>query len=363
MNLKEHIIEINDEKLDDWNLLNWDNPNPYDYRYYKMLGLALFERVFGQNAFPLDKINTMYDTGYNTSNRFLTLNAYLVYSLHRNSILDFKLLLSLYNAYLYYFLFFINKDNINSKFCKEIEINSANDSSVKVSYLHKCYFYTMDDLPIILKNKYLDYGTSLETYKDFLVGMYQMACMMRWRCTTKLASEASFSHGEAYGDTYNEAFSKAFNKALSDINSPNVSSSLSLGSSSVTKYSENFRADVSMVRNTSIKCYQKLPYDSTVELYIGRHKLLTGQVYEIPASASFDETEPSYLTDSIMLYDRKNVNKNEIITFKLEDLKEKDYIIKLPSYDEDDTFHISKYKNISYLLIYDCNNSYKLKAN
>lgn len=367
MNLKEHIIEINDEKLDDWNLLDWDNPNPYDYRYYKMLGLALFERVFGKNAFPLDAAyNSDFDY-YKTPSTFLSRNAYSIYSLCKNSILDFKLLFSLYDAYLYYFLKFINRDNISSKNYKELSVKLSNGSTDKMYYLNKCFFYTMNDLPLILNNKQLEYGVSLEIYKDFLIGMYQMAHMMRWRSIDKIVCEYEVGNYNTshYASTYIEAFDKAYDRALYELtNYSRVSTSIDAGTSYVRRFktirdSFLFDVNVSITKNYTITCPQKLPYNSIAELYIGKYDIFSGGLFSV--DSKYKGTP--YLTSPVMLYDRKNVNENENITFKLEDLEKKDYMIKLPSYDKDDEFYISEYYYIDSLLIYDCNNSYKLKAN
>lgn len=369
MNLKEHIIEINDEKLYDWDLLNWDNPDPYDYRYYKMLGLALFERISNKNAFSLDRYRP---GGYDRSRRvvltFLEQNAYIIYSLRKNSILDFKLISSLYDAYLNVFTYFVNRDNLDSKFYKEYK-----EESFKTCYLNKSVFYTIDDLPKILNNKQLLYGASPETYKDFLIGMHQMALMMRWRVSSKFYCEyesGSTSRLYRIAYTYNEAFNRAYTSALSNLTessrSPYVG--FTIGSSTVQRFEEFqkpgnflFSVMVTIYKNINIKFYQKIPYSSTVELYISKPNILTGGIDAL--GTTIDSLDPPYLTDSIILYDRKNVSENESIMFTIEDLDKEDYKIELPDYDKNDEFSISKSYSIDYLLIYDCNNSYKLKAN
>lgn len=368
MNLKDHIIEINDEKLDDWNLLNWDDPNPYDYRYYKMLGLALFERVFDKNAFSLDISDKIY---FNRSNStFLGLNSYIIYGLHKNSILDFKLILALYDAYLWYFLFFVNRSNIDSKFYKEY-ITKQDGREFKYAFLNKCIYYTFDDLPKILKGKKLVYGASPDTYKDFLIGMYQMALMMRWRINHKLYLEYESGRSDtAFKDTYNQAFNSAYDSLLksftkvSTINNNLIEFYHSTISSSRRKASNDsnkliFSYYIDTNRNLTISCYQKLPYDSVVEFYLGSLGSFSGYPF-YSDDTTYDS--PPFLTDSVMLYDRKTVSKNEVISFKIEDLQKKDYILELPDYDEDDTFSIRKSYRFDFLIIYDCNNSYKLKA-
>lgn len=362
MNLKEHIIEVNDEKLDDWNLLDWDNPNPYDYRYYKMLGLALFERVFGQNAFLATYNENIFGT-------FLVKNSYIIYGLHKNSILDFKLLLSLYDAYLFYFSFFINKDNIDSKFYKEYT-GFDNEKELKYFFLNKSIYYTENDLPEILKDKKLVYGSSPNTYKDFLIGMYQMAHMMRWRSYYDLVFEYKYGLGVSSNKTtYTQAFNEAYDKAI-NTGHEYAQDSLyyRLNRSSVSRYEGRdynyyFSAYIQVMRDITISSYKKFPYDSVVELYLGSIGGFDGTPLIVGTNKSHTDYDPSFLTTSIMLYDRKNVNKNEIVSFKIEDLQRKEYMIELPNYDKDDEFSTSKEYALSYLIIYDCNNSYKLKAN
>lgn len=367
MNLKEHIIEINNEKLDDWNLLNWDNPNPYDYRYYKMLGLALFERVCDKNAFSLDNAQPVYYFDINST--LLMDNSYIIYGLHKNSILDFKLILSLYDAYLHYFLYFINRNNIDSKFYKERTI-IYKGKKIKTTFLSKSIYYTLDDLPKILKGKKLVYGDSPNTYKDFLIGMHQMALMMRWRASYNLCMEveSGVSDMMVYEDTYNQAFNTAYNNLMK-----NFVKMSRIGNSKPFYYKQAYvstsrRKDVndnwyfsyyiSTNRDITISCYQKLPYDSVAEFYLGSYGSLSG--YPVESSNIDYYGDSPFLTSSLMLYDRKTVNKNEIISFKVEDLRKKDYMIELPDYD---TFSITKNYGFEFLIIYDCNNSYKLKAN
>lgn len=369
MNLKEHIIETNNEKLDDWNLLNWDNPNPYDYRYYKMLGLALFERVCDKNAFSLDIANPVYY--FDRGSPFLMTNSYIIYGLHKNSILDFKLILSLYDAYLYYFLYFINRNNIDSKFYKEYTI-TEDEKEFKSRILSKSIYYTLDDLPKILKGKKLVYGDSPNTYKDFLIGMYQMALMMRWRAIYNLCMEVEHGVSDVvYEDTYNQAFNTAYNSLMKNFvkmsssrsSSPSYRSQAYVATSRRKDINDNwyFIYYITADRDITISCYQKLLYDSVAELYLGSSGSLSG--YPVESSNIDYFGDSPFLTSSLMLYDRKTVNKNEIISFKVEDLQKNDYMIELPDYDKDETFSISKYYGFEFLIIYDCNNSYKLKAN
>lgn len=369
MNLKEHTIETNDEKLDDWKLLNWDNPNPYDYRYYKMLGLALFERVCDKNAFSLDIAQPVYYFDRNST--LLMNNSYIIYGLHKNSILDFKLILSLYDAYLNYFLYFINRNNIDSKFYKEYTI-IYKGKEFKTTFLSKTIYYTLDDLPKILKGKKLVYGDSPNTYKDFLIGMYQMALMMRWRAgyNVCIESESSTSDRE-YEDTYTQAFNAAYNDLMKNFvktssighYKPFYYSQAHASTSRRKDINDNwyFSYVISAKRDITINCYQKLPYDSVAEFYLGSYGSLSGIPLE-SSSINYYGDSP-FLTSSPMLYDRKTVNKNEIISFKVEDLRKKDYMIELPDYDKDETFSITKNYGFEFLIIYDCNNSYKLKAN
>lgn len=374
MNLKNQIIDV-EESLDDWNKLNWDNPDPNDYRYYKMLGLALIERIAGYNFYALETARPdpfVHTAVRSFENTFLYYHANYIYALNKNSILHYNFLFSLFSAYCIYYKNFINLENVYSKNIQEFDLKNQSiggTGTYKYITLNKSFYYSEEDFPEILKGKKLIFGDKLDNYKDFLIGMYQMALKMKWRLITFQYIEYSIGSGISSDShtSYMTEFNKAYNKAISSFSKitsygPYGYTNFTCGYSTVTRriYDDEegpvFSASVGVYKDFKIKAGRILPFETTVNLYLLNYGLLD-------ASISKKETDIPFLKDYIILYDSKKFSANEEIEFEIESLNKNDLILELPHYKDKDEFSISKTFTYDYILIYDCNNSYKLKAN